>query len=72
MEVTASDRPGFLSQIGVALNFCGVRLHGAKIATYGERVEDIFYITDKQKNIITEPLKFECLQSTITDALTPK
>ncbi|MEE8321320.1 MAG: [protein-PII] uridylyltransferase [Gammaproteobacteria bacterium] len=72
MEVTASDRPGFLSQVGVAMNFCGVRLHGAKIATYGERVEDIFYITDKQNNIITEPLKFECLQSTITDALTPK
>jgi [protein-PII] uridylyltransferase len=70
MEVTTSDRPGLLSQIGIAMSFCGVSLHAAKIATYGERAEDIFYITDKQNNIITDPLKFECLQSTITDTLT--
>ena len=72
MEVTTTDRPGILSRIGIAMRFCGVRLQGAKIATYGERVEDAFYITDKQNNIINDPLKFECLQSTITDALAPK
>ena len=46
MEVVSSDRPGLLAQIGRALTECGVRLQNAKIATFGERVEDIFFITD--------------------------
>lgn len=69
MEVIASDRPGFLSKIGVALQFCGVRLQGAKIATYGARVEDIFFITDKHDHLIEDPIKFECLRNSIADTL---
>ncbi|MDZ7736444.1 MAG: hypothetical protein U5P41_10335 [Gammaproteobacteria bacterium] len=46
LQVSAADRPGLLSRVGVALRFCGARLQGAKIATYGERAEDIFFITD--------------------------
>ncbi|RKZ47155.1 MAG: [protein-PII] uridylyltransferase [Gammaproteobacteria bacterium] len=69
MEVVASDRPGFLSQVGVALAGCNVRLHGAKIATYGSRVEDIFFITDKQDQPITDPDKFESLTNFIIETL---
>ncbi len=46
MEVIATDRPGFLSVVGSAMQNCGVRLHDARIATIGERAEDYFYITD--------------------------
>ncbi len=46
MEVVTTDRPGLLAQISQALIKCNVRLKNAKIATLGERVEDIFYITD--------------------------
>ncbi|MBI2992688.1 MAG: [protein-PII] uridylyltransferase [Gammaproteobacteria bacterium] len=70
MEVIATDRPGFLSSVGVAMEFCGARLHGAKIATYGERVEDIFFITDRSNRIITDPPMLNCLRSSITDSLT--
>lgn len=70
MEVIASDRPGFLSTVGMAMEFCGVRLQGAKIATYGERVEDIFFITDRDNRVITDELKLECLKRSITDSLT--
>jgi [protein-PII] uridylyltransferase len=42
MEVTAQDRPGLLYQVGLALKQCHVNLVAAKVATYGERVEDIF------------------------------
>jgi [protein-PII] uridylyltransferase len=69
MEVITSDRPGLLSIIGMALGFCGARLQNAKIATYGARVEDIFFITDKENKIIHDPIKQECLKNTIMDAL---
>jgi [protein-PII] uridylyltransferase len=69
MEVIASDRPGFLSQVGIALAGCNVRLHGAKIATYGSRVEDIFFITDKEDQPITDPAKFENLTNFIIETL---
>lgn len=69
MEVVTLDRPGILSRIGMALNFCGARLQGAKIATYGARVEDIFFITDRKNNIITDPIKFECLRNSISSSL---
>jgi [protein-PII] uridylyltransferase len=70
MEVIASDRPGFLSTVGTAMEFCGVRLQGAKIATYGERVEDIFFVTDRDNRVIEDELKLECLRRSITDSLT--
>jgi [protein-PII] uridylyltransferase len=69
MEVIASDRPGFLSQVGIALAGCDVRLHGAKIATYGSRVEDIFFITDKEDQLITDPVRFESLTNFIIETL---
>ena len=65
MEVTATDRPGFLSRIGTVLMDYSVRLHSAKIATYGTRVEDIFFITDKQEQAITEPTKLAELNDSI-------
>jgi [protein-PII] uridylyltransferase len=49
LEVTTADRPGLLSLIGQAFKQCGIRLHKAKIATIGARIEDIFYITNKDR-----------------------
>ena len=46
MEVVAGDRPGLLSAVGWALADCRVRLQNAKIATFGERAEDVFFVTD--------------------------
>lgn len=70
MQVSAADRPGLLSRVGVALRFCGASLQGAKIATYGERAEDIFFITDPASNQpINGNLKFECLSNSIRDSL---
>lgn len=69
MEVIASDRPGFLSRIGIALARSDVRLYNAKIATYGSRVEDIFFITDKEDQPITDPIKIESLTNFIIDIL---
>jgi [protein-PII] uridylyltransferase len=45
MEIVTSDRPGLLARIATAMASCGVQLHNARIATYGERVEDFFFVT---------------------------
>ena len=69
MEVITNDRPGVLSCIGEAMDMCGVKLQGAKITTFGERVEDIFYIQDFENNVISNPIKFECLEKSIIKTL---
>ena len=69
MKVTAYDRPGILSQIGSAMNDCGVTLHKAKIATYGEKAEDIFFITDKKGKSISDKQLFKCLENSIIQGL---
>ena len=47
VEVVAPDRPGLLACIGIAFADCDVRLQNAKIATYGERAEDVFFVTER-------------------------
>lgn len=65
MEVVAFDRPGLLAQIGAALVECGVRLHNAKIATFGERAEDIFYITDQQDQPLNDAAQLERIRERV-------
>lgn len=69
MKVIAYDRPGLLSQIGSAMHTCDVTLHKAKIATYGEKAEDIFFITNNQGKIISEQEQLQCLETTIIEGL---
>jgi len=45
LEVFYSDRPGILNAIGQAFADCGIELHDARIATFGNRVEDLFVIS---------------------------
>lgn len=54
MEVVARDHPGLLAKIAAALVKCDVRLQNAKIATFGERAEDIFFITNKDQTPIDD------------------
>ncbi len=69
MEVSTTDRPGILSRIGSAMEANGITLQGAKIATYGERVEDIFFITDENNKIIVDDSQIERLRDTIIESL---
>jgi [protein-PII] uridylyltransferase len=45
LSVTAGDRPGLLYAIALVLSRYGVDLHTAKIATLGERAEDVFVVS---------------------------
>jgi [protein-PII] uridylyltransferase len=65
LEVISPDRPGLLATIGRIFMEFGVQLQNAKISTLGERVEDIFFITDANKQPLTDPDLCERLQKTI-------
>jgi [protein-PII] uridylyltransferase len=69
MHVKALDRPGLLSRIAQALHHCEIHLSNARIATFGERAEDIFYITDKKEQAIHDAAQLDCLAQTITQYL---
>jgi [protein-PII] uridylyltransferase len=69
MEVIATDEPGVLSKIGRALEECGVRLHDARIATFGAHVEDYFYITDRDNNELDIETHLPRLKSAVLTAL---
>ncbi len=68
IEVIARDRPGLLARVGWALADCRVRLQNAKIATFGERAEDIFYVTDTHNEPL-DPSRFEEVRRAIIESL---
>jgi [protein-PII] uridylyltransferase len=46
VEVGAADRPGLLFDLAEAFADAQTDVHLAKVATYGPRVVDVFYVTD--------------------------
>ncbi|MCC6208440.1 MAG: [protein-PII] uridylyltransferase [Gammaproteobacteria bacterium] len=64
-ELTTVDRPGLLARVGQAFVECGVRLLNAKIATFGERVEDVFFITGKDNNPLNDTTQLDTLRSSL-------
>jgi [protein-PII] uridylyltransferase len=71
MEVVAQDRPGLLHQIALALQRCGVNLVAAKVSTYGERAEDIFFLNTRDGRPLADPAQTECLRQEILARLAP-
>ena len=69
MEVVAQDQPGLLHRVARCLLTCKVRLVTAKIATFGERAEDVFFITDRDGLPVTNPQQQRCLEKEIQQAL---
>lgn len=70
LEVIAPDRPGLLARMGKLFMEYELSLETAKILTEGEKVDDIFYITDKNGNPISDPEFCRQLQAAVIEALT--
>lgn len=64
LALACSDRPGLLVAIAQAFLDVGVRVHDARIATFGDQVEDFFELSDGHD----APLD-EALQQSLREAL---
>jgi [protein-PII] uridylyltransferase len=47
LALICTDRPGLLAAVAQVMLHTEVRMHDARIATFGERVEDFFQLTDR-------------------------
>ncbi len=63
MELRCSDRPGLLLVVATTLLDNQVRLHGARIATFGDLVEDYFFITDLNDQPLDESVQDQLEQA---------
>ena len=69
LEVISPDRPGLLAHLGRIFMRFGVVLMSAKIATLGERVEDVFHLADKDRQPLSDPKLCTQLSETICTEL---
>jgi [protein-PII] uridylyltransferase len=69
LELVAADQPGLLSLLGRIFHKRGILLDAAKIATIGERAEDVFYLTNAQHQAITDEAMLEDLREVIIRTL---
>ena len=57
VEVTGLDRPGLLFELTATLSKLNLNIASAHVATFGERVVDVFYVTDLFGAKITAPTR---------------
>src|SRR5579871_1304011 len=57
VEVTGLDRPGLLYELTTTLSKLNLNIASAHVATFGERVVDVFYVTDLLGAQISTPTR---------------
>jgi [protein-PII] uridylyltransferase len=69
VDIQTLDRPGLLARIGRIFAEFNLLVQNARIATLGERAEDVFFITDRNGKPIADPELCQRLQQHIKDEL---
>lgn len=69
IEVRGRDRLGFLYDVSNALFESGLSISSAMIATYGERVVDVFYVRDGFGHKITHPDRLKSVEALLLKAV---
>ena len=54
LSLVCTDRPGLLADVAHVLRSQGLRVHDARIATFGARAEDVFRLTDNDRQALDE------------------
>lgn len=69
VELISPDRPGLLACVGQVFLDFDLQLLNAKICTMGERVEDVFFITDADGAPLSDPTIQKALQDALCESL---
>jgi len=56
IEIVAADRPGLLAQLAVTIAEQGIKVRGASISTFGEKVADVFFLTDSEDKPLSDEM----------------
>jgi [protein-PII] uridylyltransferase len=68
LGLVGNDRPGLLADVAQVLRGAGLRVHDARIATFGERVEDIFLVAGPDDRAL-QPEALEPLRAALIACL---
>ena len=69
VEVNGRDRPGLLYQVTLALTRLNLIIKSARIATFGERAVDVFYVQDALGGKIENKVKLRNIEKKLIAAL---
>jgi [protein-PII] uridylyltransferase len=69
IEVNGRDRPGFLHAVNSTLTELGLQITSARIATYGERAVDVFYVKNVFGLKLDSPARLETIRSRLLTAI---
>ncbi len=67
--LVCNDRPGLLADIARVLREQRLRVHDARIATFGERAEDMFQISDEHNRPLQDDHQRQALRDALLAAL---
>ena len=71
VEVTGLDRPGLLYELTATLSKLNLNIASAHVATFGERVVDVFYVTDLLGAKITSATRQAAIKRALIALLSP-
>ena len=69
LSLVSTDRPGLLADVARVLRQQRLRVHDARIATFGARVEDVFQITDEHDRAVSDPARHRALRDALLACL---
>jgi [protein-PII] uridylyltransferase len=70
IEVSGLDRPGLLYQLTTTISKLNLNIASAHVATFGERVRDVFYVTDLLGAQVTAPTRQAAIKRAIVHLFT--
>ena len=71
IEVTGLDRPGLLYELTATLSKLSLNITSAHVATFGERVVDVFYVTDLLGAKIASPTREMAIKRALSQLFAP-
>jgi [protein-PII] uridylyltransferase len=71
VEVTGLDRTGLLYELTATLSKLNLNITSAHVATFGERVVDVFYVTDLMGAQINSPTRQAAIKRALIALFAP-